>query len=75
MADSDGIKADLESFQAIAKRLGLKGKEATDYVHEHMIKLGYKAETSVRYLPGKDAGGGSGSGWFKGFGGSSSDDD
>jgi hypothetical protein len=41
MADKDDDL--LDSVTAMAERLGLKGKERTTYIHEHMTRSGYRA--------------------------------
>lgn len=69
----DEIKGEMESLAKMAKRLGLKGREASKYVHEHMLKLGYDAETHTTYKKKADSGKSSGSGWSF-FGGGSGDD-
>lgn len=47
--DTDG---DFRTIKAMAERLGLKGEDASRYVHKHMTKLGHKGTT--RYVPGGD---------------------
>lgn len=52
MADDRDPEEDLASFTATAERLGLKGKERSRYIHEHMTGVGYKAEP--RYVTSDD---------------------
>lgn len=65
---------DLKSITAMGKRLKLSGRELSDYVHEHMSKLGYRSRRSYYSENDKGSGRRSGGGVF-GFGGSSNDDD
>lgn len=44
MTMADNNDDDLyDTVAAMAKRLGLKGDERTQYIHEHMTRSGYKA--------------------------------
>jgi hypothetical protein len=79
MANDDEITSEVTSLTKMAKRIGLKGTAITNYVSEHMAKLGYEAQTHVTYT--RKSGGGrtrSGGGFldglFGGDGGSDEDD-
>jgi hypothetical protein len=76
MAESVTDPADkkLKQITALAKELGLAGEEATKYIHEHMVKLGFGHRRSYYTKPTGGRSGGSG---FLGFGGgdNSGDDD
>lgn len=78
MANDDDITTEVANLTKMAKRLGLKGAKAAQYVEDHMTQLGYEAVRSVSYKR-KDEGrrtssGGFGS-WFGGATESSDDDD
>ena len=50
---------DYESVAAMADRLGLKGKERSQYLHDHMTGLGYRMVPSyVREDEDEDSGSG-----------------
>lgn len=72
MADeTDPADKKLKQITALAKELGLAGEEASKYVHEHMVKLGFGHRRS--YFT-KKQGTGRSTG-FLGFGGGGSADD
>jgi hypothetical protein len=71
MADEDAeLTKDLNSIKRMAVRLKLEGGDLSRYIHEHMTKLGYKAERTYTRPKSADK---KGSGFFGG--GKSSDDD
>jgi uncharacterized membrane protein len=73
MADeTDPAEKKFKQVSTMAKELGLAGDEASKYIHEHMVKLGFGHRRT--YFTKKQSGGKSGGG-FLGFGGGSSDDD
>ena len=39
-------QADYESLAKTADRMGLKGRDRTKYIHDHMTRFGYKPVTS-----------------------------
>lgn len=76
MSMDEEIEKDLKTLTGMAKRLGLKGREAAKYVQDHMVKLGYEATNNVTYAR-KSSGDSKGGGFLGGIfgGGSGSDDD
>ena len=54
---------DLETVTAMAERLKLKGKEKSQYIHDHMTGLGYRSEPHY-VRDGEEGDGDSGSGRF-----------
>jgi hypothetical protein len=71
MADEDNeLTKDLRIITNMAKRLKLEGADLSRYIHEHMTKLGYKAERTYTRPKSAEK---KGSGFFGG--GKSSDDD
>jgi hypothetical protein len=46
MAEDETTSEDYEHVTSMADRLGLKDKERTQYIHEHMTGLGYEPRTS-----------------------------
>jgi hypothetical protein len=72
MADeTDPAEKKFKQISSMAKELGLAGEEATKYVHEHMVKLGFGSRRT--YFTKKQTG--SKSSGFLSFGGGTSDDD
>ena len=61
MSDKDDDYPD--AVQAMADRLKLKGKERSQYVHEHMVRGGYKAIPNY-VKAGEDEDEDKGSGFF-----------
>lgn len=74
MADETEADKDLKSVTAMAKRLKLTGRDATEYIHEHMSKLGYRSKRSY-FSPDDKGSRRSGSGFFGGSGRDDDDDD
>lgn len=76
MAEIDEeITKEIKSLAGMAKRLGLKGTKAEQYIRQHMEQLGYTAKTHVTYERKQESGNKSG-GFLSGlFSGSSDDDD
>jgi hypothetical protein len=73
-AKKDQVQDELDKLSAMAKRLGLKGKDITDYVHDHMTRLGYKSRRSY-YRDDKSSGTTGARSWWRGGGDSNNDDD
>ena len=44
MAEKSPADKDLAATEAAADRLGLKGKDRTEYIHKHMTGFGYKSK-------------------------------
>jgi hypothetical protein len=71
MPEKSAADKDLESVTAAADRLGLKGKDRTEYIHKHMTGYGYRSRRTY-YEPDDDDSGGGG---FFGRGRRDRDDD
>lgn len=74
MPANEEMKVDLDAITNMARRLGFKGKDATDYIHEHMTRLGYKSRRSY-YKDDKSSGGERSAFSFFGNSNRSDDDD
>jgi hypothetical protein len=74
MADeTDPADKKFKQISSMAKELGLAGEEASKYVHEHMVKLGFGHRRT--YFTKKQSGSKSGGGFFSGFSSGGGDDD
>lgn len=62
----EDVDKDHASIVDMAKRLGLSGETADDYVHKHMTKLGHQAKRvyTVSDEDGEKGKGKSGDDWF-----------
>jgi hypothetical protein len=68
----------LDSVTSMADRMGLKGRERTSYIHEHMTRSGYRAVPNYVKDEGDDDDDDEPSGFFRGSrsrGSRSRDDD
>ena len=64
-----------ERVSGMAKAMGLKGSERTEYIHEHMTRLGYDAKPNYVKKKGRDENNRSGGGFFGGNNRRQRDDD